>query len=358
MHVRGELTQLKKGIANGRVKIGFAGGSITTAKTTSNWPLYLRGWFVNRYQNVRLSMVNAAIGATGSMCGLAISQKEFIDRNCDLVFMEYAVNDNGADAEERMRTQEGLIRKLLSANIDVVLIYTFYQEMLADMGQNQTPKSIRDMELLAGHYNISSVFVGRAVYEQVEKGLLPWNVWLPDGTHPQHIGSYFYAASVIAFLEEEMKGKKGLPLWKGADMPKPLNNRNWQYTEEIPFSAVKTVGSWTQAREVHNPWFEEQLFTYGMHDALSIQFEGRGLAIIFSYGKTSGVVEYRLDGGGWQKYSCQRYWWMPEENFVNAVKFADDLPYGKHLFELRVAHECIEGCTSCDCKILMILAVQ
>ena len=70
------------------------------------------------------------------------------------------------------------------------------------------------------------------------------------------------------------------------------------------------------------------------------------------------VVEYRLDGGGWQKYSCQRYWWMPEEKFVNAIKFADDLPYGKHLFELRVAHECIEGCTSCDCKILMILAVQ
>ena len=119
INIRGGLTRFKQALAKGKVKIGFAGGSITTAKTLSNWPTYVRGWFVDSFKDVRLTVVNSAIGATGSLCALSLAKKEFIDTSCDLVFVEFAVNDNGADRDERMRTREGLIRKLLSANIDV-----------------------------------------------------------------------------------------------------------------------------------------------------------------------------------------------------------------------------------------------
>jgi len=358
INLRGNLSRFKAGLKNGNVKIGFAGGSITTAATQSNWPLYLRGWLVNNYKDVRFTFLNAAIGATGSMCGLFLSQKEFINKNCDLVFVEYAVNDNAADFEERMRTREGLIRKLLKENIDIVLVYTFYQEMFTETKNGKTPKTISDMEILAEHYNISSVYMAKNAYEQVEKGIIPWNVWLPDGTHPQHIGSYFYASAVISFLEKELSNSSNTPILKGENLPEAYNKNNWQNIEEILFDDVKTYGSWSVTREVFIPWFEERLFTYGLNDSLEFDFEGRGLSIIFSYGKTSGLIEYQLDDGEWQEYSCERYWWMPEENYVNTVKFFDDLTYEKHNFKMRITHGNAEGHTSCDCNILKIFSIK
>jgi len=358
IRIRGSLTRFKDALRHGSVKIGFAGGSITTSKTPSNWPTYVRGWFVDKFRNVRLTVVNSAIGATGSLCALSLVEREIVDTSCDLVFIEYAVNDNGADRDERMRTREGLIRKLLSAGIDIVLVYTFYQEMFKQADRGEIPDSIADFERLAEHYSISSVYMANTAYDKVKRGMIPWNMWLPDGTHPQHLGSYFYAEAVIEYLEAELARNDVVQIPKGESIPAPLHERNWQNTEEIPFDRVRTVGSWSVEREVFIPWFHERLFTYAPHDSLSFDFVGRGLAIVFSYGKTSGRIEYAIDGGPWQEYTYGRYWWVPEENFTNAVKFADDLEYGKHTFALRVTHGDAEGFTSSDCKILNIFAVK
>ncbi len=358
INIRGNLDNLKNAIKKKNVKIGFSGGSITSAAVPHNWPTYIRGWFVNEYPDVMLTIVNSAIGATGSLCGLALAQKEFIDTNCDIVFIEFAVNDNAVDKDERMRTREGLIRKLLAANIQIVLVYTFYSEMNEEVMQGKTPKTIEDMEILAQHYNISSVYMAMNAYDKVSKGLIPFNAWLPDGTHPKFLGSYFYAQPVIEFLKKELSSKNDNVLLMGNNLPLPYNKSNWQNANEISFDKIKFSGAWSIAREVHIPYFEKRLFTYGIGDSLEFDFTGRGLSIIFSYGKTSGLIEYRLDGGEWQSYTCERYWWMPEENFVNAVKFFDDLPFGEHNFQLRVLYDSKTGCTSSDCSILEILEIQ
>ncbi len=358
INLRGNLTRLKEGIRNGKVKIGFAGGSITTARTQSNWPTYIRGWFVDRFKGIRLTVANAAIGATGSLCALSLAEKEFIETSCDLVFVEYAVNDHGVDRDERMRTREGLIRKLLAANIDVVIVYTFYQNMFKQADQGELPDSIADFEKLAEHYGISSIYMANAAYDRVKRGMIPWKMWLPDGTHPQNLGSYFYAEKVIEYLEDELVRTDCVPMPKGQNLPEALHKMNWQNTEEITFDRVKTEGSWSVEREVFIPWFREALYTCGLHDSLSFEFEGRGLCLVFNYGKSTGKILYAIDDGEWQEYSFERSWWVPEENFTNAVKFADDLEYGTHSFRLSVTYGDSEGYTSSDCKILKIFSVK
>ena len=358
INIRGKLGNFKNAIKSGEAKIGFAGGSITTAASRSNWPAYVRGWLVNRFKDVRFSIINSAIGATGSLTGLALSQKEFVDTKCNLVFVEYAVNDDAIDGDERMRTREGLIRKLLAENIDVVIVYTFYQNMFRQTDKGEIPDSIADFEKIAEKYNISSVYMANAAYEKVKKGIIPWNMWLPDGTHPGELGSSFYAEKVIEFLEQELFSKNETEILGGENMPAPINAGNWQYTEEISFEKVKTTGAWFVEREVFIPWFSEKLTTYSPHDSLSFEFEGRGVALIFSYGKSSGKLEYCIDDGEWKEYSFERCWWVPEENFTNAVKFADDLETGKHVFKLRVTHGDAEGFTSSDCKILKIIVAK
>ena len=358
INMRGSLTRFKQAIGKGKLKVGFAGGSITTADNRNNWPTYVRGWLVDRFKNVRLTVVNAGIGATGSLTGLALCQKEFIDSGCDVVFVEYAVNDNDVDKQQRMRTREGLIRKLLKAGIDVVIVYTFCQGMYEQAMKGETPHSIADFETLAEHYHISSVYMANAALDTVKRGMMPYHMWLPDGIHPQNAGSTIYAQKVIEFLEQELSADNPQRILRGEEMPSPIDAGHWQNAYEIAFADMQWFGSWSVEREPNLPWFDQRLYTYGINDRLAFDFEGRALAIIFNYGKTTGLLTYRIDGGEWQEYAFPRYWWLPEENFTNAVIFADDLENKTHSFELKVTHGNQEGFTSSDCKIYKVLAVR
>ena len=57
-------------LSTGSVTIGFAGGSIT-ADYGHNWPTPVVNWFVATFPNVRFTVENSAIGATGSDSGAA-----------------------------------------------------------------------------------------------------------------------------------------------------------------------------------------------------------------------------------------------------------------------------------------------
>ncbi|WP_029192644.1 hypothetical protein [Paenibacillus harenae] len=71
------------------------------------------GWLAEQFPDARISVENAAIGATGSDLAAFRAKRDLIDRGCDLVFVEYAVNDEGTPPEQRGRSREGLIRAKL-----------------------------------------------------------------------------------------------------------------------------------------------------------------------------------------------------------------------------------------------------
>jgi hypothetical protein len=120
------LRRVARRLREGALTVGFLGGSITDPRPGYNWPEPIISWFLNRFPGVRLSVENAAIGATGSALAVFRAQRDIIGRHCDLVFVEYAVNDHDVPSEARMRSREGLIRKLLGGEgRDVVLVHTF-----------------------------------------------------------------------------------------------------------------------------------------------------------------------------------------------------------------------------------------
>jgi hypothetical protein len=131
------------------------GGSITAG--IHNWPEPVVNWFGDAFPDARISVENAAIGATGSPLAIFRAERDIIQRKCDLVFIEYAVNDWELTPKLRGRTREGLIRKLLEAESrDLVLGYAFRQEMYENMRQGIVPPSIAEFEELASHYDIGS----------------------------------------------------------------------------------------------------------------------------------------------------------------------------------------------------------
>lgn len=138
---RRPLANTWRRLKEGNLTIGFIGGSITDARPRHNWPEPVIAWFADRFPDARIIVENAAIGATGSDLAVFRAERELIGRGCDLVFVDFAVNDNGEASEKRMRTREGLTRKLLKGQSrDIVYVYTYCQEMYESMLQGGIPE--------------------------------------------------------------------------------------------------------------------------------------------------------------------------------------------------------------------------
>lgn len=352
-HFRGALSRTSAALRRGMATIGFIGGSITDPRPRHNWPEPVISWLVEQYPASLIVVENAAIGATGSALAVFRAERDLIDRGCDLVFVEFAVNDNADEADCRMRTREGLLRKLLAdGRRDVVLVYTFCQEMYADMKDGRVPASIADFERLAEHYRLGSVWMGKHAFEETKRGWMRWEEWLPDGLHPTSRGSLSYAQSVIAYLQRELAatpqqgapGRCDLPAAELTKenmlpLPAPLHPANWEHACTIPLAAVRRKGPWTLRRWPHLEWIDQVLDTSAVEARLAFAFRGRGLVFGFGFGKTAADFRYRLDGADWVEVNIRnRQPWMGDWNMFQLWALGDSLPSAEHTMELEVIH--------------------
>lgn len=341
---RGPLRHTTDKLAKGGLTVGFIGGSITDGRPGHNWPEPVTRWLVETFPQARISVENAGIGATGSDLAAFRAKRDLIDTGCDLVFVEFAVNDNDVPTERRNRTREGLLRQLLAdGKRDVVLVYTYCQDMYEDMMAGRVPPSIAEFEALAERYGLNSVWMGKHALEEVKLGRLRWEEWLPDGLHPTQRGSLSYGTSVIGFLWEALRPENagaaaGGPAAAAASLPEPLHPGHWQHVRFVPFEAMKLEGPWMVKRWVNLHWIDRALTTAAVGAKLSFAFEGSVLALAFDFGKRSAEFRYRIDGGEWKVSSRERPDWCGDSGWLKLEVLADGLAPGRHEFELEVVH--------------------
>jgi hypothetical protein len=339
--IRGELRRAKEQLKRNRLTVGFIGGSITDGRPGHNWPEPVTRWLADRFPEARFTVENAGIGATGSDLAAFRAKRDLIDPGCDLVFVEFAVNDWEVPTERRNKTREGLLRQLLAdGKRDVVLVYTYNQDMYEDMMNDRVPPSIAEFEALAEHYGLSSVWMGKHALNEVRRGLLQWEEWLPDGLHPTQRGSLSYGTSVIGFLEHELltEVESASAETNSGVLPAPLNQGHWQNVRFVPFDDIRTEGPWTVRRWVNLQWIDHSLSTFAVGSKLSFPFEGTVLALAFDFGKRSAEFRYRVDGGEWKISDRERPDWCGPSGWLKLEVLYDDLPPGNHVFELEVVH--------------------
>ena len=332
---RGDLTRTQAALARGRLTVGFLGGSITDPSTGNRWPEPLVGWMAAAWPGARITVENAALGATGSDLAAVRATPDIAARGCDLVFVEYAVNDHGTEPARRARTREGVLRQLLRAGAsDVVLVYTYCPEMQADMLAGRVPASIADFELLAEHYGLSSVWMGLHSLREVQRGVMTWEEWLPDGLHPESRGSLSYAQSVMAFLAEALARPAGTKA-KRPKLPPARTTGAWEHVSRVPFDAVERSGPWALRRSQLCRGVDQLLTSTAPGAGLKLKFKGRGLALGFDFGKSAGEIRYRVDGGKWTTTLRDCPAWAGVSGWLRAQVISDTLKPGPHTFELE-----------------------
>ena len=64
-------------------------------------------------------------------------------------------------------------------------------------------------------------------------------------------------------------------------------------------------------------------------------FTGRGLVLAFDFGRVSGEIRYRIDGGAWQESVRDCPAWAGEAGWLRPLVIAEELAPGPHRFELQ-----------------------
>jgi hypothetical protein len=334
--LRNTFVPTRSALARRAITVGFLGGSITAPHTGTRWPEPFLAWLVDAHPGVRVTVENAALGATGSDLAVFRVQSEIIDRACDLVFVEYAVNDFDQPTARRHRTREGLLRQLATAPCDVVLVYTFRAEMLPDMEAGRVPPSIAEFETLADHYGLTSIWMGLHSLREVQRGLITWGEWLPDGLHPEQRGSLSYAQSVVATLAPAISREDvAATTTRAPALPPLLTPGAWERVGFVPYRSVNLRGPWSARRAGACRGMDQVLHSTAPGTALSFDFEGCGLVLGFDFGRASGEVRFRVDGGEWRATARERPAWVGDSGWFRPEVIAEGLPYGPHHFELE-----------------------
>lgn len=369
LSARGGLPNFFAKIKTGKlIRVAFLGGSITRAG--NGYRDQLMSWFRNQYPANHFEEIMAAVSGTGSDFGACRVKQHVIDHQPDLVFVEFAVNDNRMLMQFVRETMEGIVRQIWKANTatDICFIYTFSAENLPLLQKGVFPASVSAMEAVASHYNIPSIHMGLAVVDEIGKGKLLISgkkedqsaipLFSVDGVHPlPETGHTIYTRVLttnLLLMKEKAVAAKHV-------MPPALEKQNWSKAGMIQLaehglrarSSSKSLrdsvtlslskgafrGPWqlTDSVTKHREYYEllPQVYATASADAsLTVKFRGTRFGLADIMGPGTAAVEITIDKQAPKVISrfdafCTYY----RLNYF----ILSGLPEGKHVATIRLS---------------------
>ncbi|MFM2383192.1 MAG: hypothetical protein RL515_1179 [Verrucomicrobiota bacterium] len=343
------------------IKVGYLGGSITAQ---NGWRVQTLAHFKQAYPQASFTEINAAIGGTGSDLGVFRVQQDVLSKGPDLLFVEFAVNDGGADPQRIIRAMEGIVRQTWKANpgTDICFVYTLTEALSPPMLEGKLQRSASAMEKVADHYGIPSIALGMEVAKLAKAGQLVWRAKLPkteaekaalagkfvfaaDGVHPHDsTGQVLYTQAIIRSLP-------ALAIANASPTPHAsklaLDPANWERATLTPITAAKLSAGLTPVD------MKTDAFAKGWANRLpamvkltrpgqSIEFKFRGThcAVYDLVGPSGGMVAVTLDGKA-QKPAQRIDAYCTYARLANFI-VGTDLPEGVHTVRLELLADPID----------------
>jgi lysophospholipase L1-like esterase len=322
-HTRGGIPNLLQKIKAGgdkELRVAYLGGSITAAP---GWRVQSLEWLQKRYPEVKWSEIHAAIGGTGSDLGVFRVQQDALRHNPDLLFVEFAVNDGGADPVQIHKSMEGIVRQAWASNpeMDIIFVYTLSEPSLADLQAGKISRSASAMEEVADHYGIPSIHLAIEVAKREKEGTLIFKGEAPakgtepapgspmlfstDGVHPlPETGHVLYTEAIARSWVEFEKFPPATAI-KHA-LIEPLRADHWAAAKMVPITPAMLSGEWIKvdpAAEGGELAKRFEKFLPAMWraskagDTLTFQFHGTVVGFFDLVGPDGGQLKVSLDGG-------------------------------------------------------------
>lgn len=203
--------------AGEHLNVVFLGGSLTVGSNASDPQLTSYRALVSqkleeKYPDAHFKFWDAALGGTSSNLAAFRLQRDVISRKPDLVFIDYAVNDNPYSVDdEKLASYESLTRRvLLETGAPVELIILAVKPDLEPAKRQPRPRDAKHKEVAAA-YNTALADAVAYMNDQVQKGrFTPDEMWPAEtgSTHPNDKGYLLYSEVVFQAYLDAVAEKK------------------------------------------------------------------------------------------------------------------------------------------------------
>lgn len=341
------------------MRLAYLGGSITAQP---GWRPKTLGWFRERFPAAQIDEIDAAIGGTGSDLAAFRLRHDVLRHAPDLLFVEFAVNDGGAEPERILRSMEGIVRQTWrhDPSVDICFVYTLTQAMLPDLQSGRYPRAASVMEEVADRYGIPSIHLGLGVARMEREGRVVFAdkegrteperreamasglcIFSPDGVHP------YPDTGHVLYLEAAIRGLKAT-LTAGSAGPHPLvpplRPDNWETARMVAFAEADLSPQWRTAdpgADDNARAFAGRLPVLWRADApgatASFRFRGTLARVYDLVGPRCGAVTVTVDGrdlGLRPRFDAYCTYYR-----LQTMAVAEGLAQGIHTVRLEIAQE-------------------
>ncbi len=328
-------------------RVAFLGGSITTQP---GWRDLTCEMLKKRFPDTQFDFINAGIGGTNSTLGaLRLEQDVFSKGRVDLLFLEFAVNDSGAETPDNRsaRAIEGIIRhaRRLNPSIDILMQYFADTDKVEEIRKGNMPDIIVRHDKVAEHYALPIINMATEMTRRMDAGEFTWQQFSHDTCHPSNFGHERYAECIGMFLDAAWAKDVAPNAAPNAyALPEPLDRMNYEYGRFIELDQAKVFKDWSRVPR----WETEKKCNYGgavdvlaaekTGAALELPFEGTIIGISAIAGMDAGILECSVDGKEPTMVDLFDHYCEMFHRPVCRI-LAEDLPPGKHVLTLRMAEE-------------------
>lgn len=192
------MVNVMKKAANGEeITVGFIGGSITEgigAGADLCWAKLTYDALCEMFPDTKINYVNAGLSGTPSILGVVRAERDlFGEKNPDIVFIEFAVNDGGEQMNKNC--YESLVKKSLGKENDpaVVLLFTVLKNRYSCQPW---------MKTIGDHYKLPMISVGNVINPMFDAGYMEWEKYSDDESHPNVWGHELVKDFIVNYFEQ------------------------------------------------------------------------------------------------------------------------------------------------------------
>ncbi|MBR6381025.1 MAG: hypothetical protein IKS07_05050 [Lachnospiraceae bacterium] len=304
-------------ITEGVIAAGGRDGEVTGAKPYAD---YFFSWWEERFPEVHVERINAGIGGTDSYLGVHRLQAQVLDKDPDLVLVEFSVNDGADNAHKK--SYENLIRDILlsgsgggsgtegesgsgdSASGDGAAAPAV---MLLFMAQTNGATAQGTHVLVGHHYALPMVSYANAMKTLTENGDFTAQQLAGDGVHPSAVGHAIVGEILWRYLNDVYT--RAEELTELPAVPEALTKQVYRHALVIDstnpegsgelYARVEDLGSFTEG----SGGYQYSHFTKGWKCAegageirFTASFRNLGILYMKQIGGNPGRFEVLVDG--------------------------------------------------------------
>ena len=286
----GNTARIREKIAKAQsgdtVTIGYLGGSITeggSASSPSKYYVTLASeYFSSTFgKGGNVKSVNAGLAGTSSVVGNMRVDNDIFAKNCDIIFIEFAVNDQGSTRFQK--SYESLVKKcLMQENQPAVALITLCQKS-GDSNQDW-------MQKIAENYDLPLISGKNAVMNGIRAGTLDWNrdYGSGDDIHPGDGGHKLISEIIAYYYRQALKSENADDSY---EIPtKEVFGADYATAKLVDFSQLQNfnAGSWTRGNGS---------YTKNGGSPMKFSINGKGILLLFqSNSNGMGAVNVTANG--------------------------------------------------------------